>query len=114
MPTKSLFKSIEKKHDVFRGKDCMKKFCKSNEERKIINSEKEKMKLLTNKQQKPYVNAEMCYICKKTLKINILKVKKYCKVRDHCYCAGKYRSAAHTICNLKFSVPNFYSFSQWI
>ena len=76
MPTKSLFKSIEKKHDVFRGKDCMKKFCKSNEERKIINSEKEKMKLLTNKQQKPYVNAEMCYICKKTLKINILKVKK--------------------------------------
>ena len=25
----SSFKSIENKHDVYRGKDCMKKFCES-------------------------------------------------------------------------------------
>ena len=25
--TKSSFRSIENKHDVYRGKDCMKKFC---------------------------------------------------------------------------------------
>ena len=30
-----------------------------------------------------------------------LKDKKYIKVRDHCYYAGKYRDAAHSICNLK-------------
>ena len=29
MSTISSFKSIENKHDVSRGKDCMKKFCKS-------------------------------------------------------------------------------------
>ena len=27
MSTISLFRSIENKHDVYRGKDCMKKFC---------------------------------------------------------------------------------------
>ena len=29
MPTVLLFKYIENKHDVYRGKDCMKKFCES-------------------------------------------------------------------------------------
>ena len=30
----------------------------------------------------------------------------YWKVRDHCHYTGKYRGAAHSICNLKFKVPN--------
>ena len=30
----------------------------------------------------------------------------YRKVRDHCHYAGEYRGAAHSICNLKFNVPN--------
>ena len=30
----------------------------------------------------------------------------YRKVRDHCPYTGKYRGAAHSICNLKFHVPN--------
>ena len=29
MSTTSSFKSIENKHDVYRGKDCMKNFCES-------------------------------------------------------------------------------------
>ena len=28
------------------------------------------------------------------------------KVRDHCLCTGKYRRAAHSICNLKSNVPS--------
>ena len=34
-----------------------------------------------------------------------MKDKKYRKVRDHCRYTGEYRGAAHTICNLKYSVP---------
>ena len=31
--------------------------------------------------------------------------KKYCKNRDHCHYTKEYRAAAHSICNLKYSVP---------
>ena len=39
MPTILSFRSIENKHDVYRGQDCMKKFCESLREHtiKIIN-----------------------------------------------------------------------------
>ena len=51
----SSFKSIEKKHDAYRGKDCMKKFCESLREytMEIINFKKRKKKMesLTNEQQ---------------------------------------------------------------
>ena len=31
--------------------------------------------------------------------------KKYYKVRDHCHYTGKYRGAAHNICNLRYKTP---------
>ena len=34
----------------------------------------------------------------------ILLIKNY-KVRDHCHYTGKYRGAAHNICNLRYKVP---------
>ena len=42
MSTISSFKNIENRHDVYRGKDCMKKFCESLREHamKIINFKK--------------------------------------------------------------------------
>ena len=53
MSTISSFKNIENKHDVYRGKDCMKRFCESLREHamKIISFKKKKMKLLTKEQQ---------------------------------------------------------------
>ena len=47
----------------------MKKFCELSRERatEIINFKKEKIKLLTNEQQKPYENAKICYICKEKI-----------------------------------------------
>ena len=45
MPTISLFRSIKNKHDVYRGKDCMKKFfgVLRKHAMKIINSKRKKM-----------------------------------------------------------------------
>ena len=30
-----------------------------------------------------------------------MTINKYHKVRDYCHCTGKYRGAAHNICNLR-------------
>ena len=35
----------------------------------------------------------------------VICVKKHHKVRDHCHYTGKYRGAAHNICNLRYKVP---------
>ena len=71
---------------------------------KTIHFKKKKMKLLTKEQQESYENAKICYIYKEKYENKYLKDKKYCKVRDHCHCAGEYRGAAHSIFNLKYSV----------
>ena len=39
------------------------------------------------------------------MKINISKIKKCCKVREHCHYTGKYRGAAYNTCHLKYSAP---------
>ena len=107
MSTLSSFKSIENKHDVCIGKDCMKKFCESLREHamKIIKFKKKKIKLLTKEQQESYENAKIYYICTEKFENKYVKDKKYCKVKDHCHYTGEYRGAGHSICILKYSVP---------
>ena len=107
MSTISSFRSIENKHDIYRSKNCMKKFCESLREHamKMINFKKKKMKLSTKEQQELYENAKICYICKEKFENKYLKDKKYCKVRDHRYYTRKYRGAVYSMCNLKYSVP---------
>ena len=50
IPTISSFRSIENKHEVYRGKYCMKKFCEflSGQAMKVINFTKQIMKLSKN------------------------------------------------------------------
>ena len=69
------------------------------------------MTLLTT-EEKIYRNKQkICYICKKefnnndTTKSSSLERKKQQKVRDHCHYTGKYRGAAHNICNLRYKIP---------
>ena len=61
--TISSVRSIENKHDVYRGKDRMKKCCELLREHvmEMINFKKKKMNLLT---KESYENAKICYICK--------------------------------------------------
>ena len=101
------FRSIENKHDVYRGKDCMKRFCEFLREYaiKIINFKKKKIKLLKKELEESYENAKFYCICKKKFENKYLKYKKSSEVRDHCHYTGEYRGAAHSICNLKYIVP---------
>ena len=98
------FDKTKNKRDYYRGKDCMKKFCKDLRKHaaKIINYEKKKMIPLTIKEEIDYNKQKICYICKKEFNKN--DEKNY-KVRDHCHYTGKYRGAAHNICNLRYKVP---------
>ena len=98
------FDKTENKLDYYRGKDCMKKFSKDlrTHERKLINYETKKMIPLTIKEKIHHSEQKICYICKKECDKND---KKHYKVRDHCHYTGKYRGAAHNICNLRYKIP---------
>ena len=98
------FDKTKNKLDYYRGKDCMKKFCKDLREdaTKIINYEKKKVIQLTIKEKTNYNEQEICYICKKEFDGSD---KKNYKVRDHCHYTGKYRGAAHNIRNLRYKIP---------
>ena len=111
----SLSKLVEPRNKLnyYRGKDCMKKFCKDLREHatRIINYEKKKIIALTKQEKINYNDQQICYICKKefdtidTAGPSSLERKKNYKVRDHCHYTGKYRGAAHNICNLRYKVP---------
>ena len=106
MSTISTLKYTENNHGVCRGKHCMKKFFESLRAHaiKIIDFKKKKNEII-NKQQESNDNAKICYICKVAFEEKYIKDKKYYKVRDHCHYTGEYGGAAHSICNLKYSIP---------
>ena len=107
------FDKSKKKLNYYRGEYCMKKFCKDLREHatKIINCEKKDMTPLTKEEEENYNNQKVCYICKKefntsdTAESSSFERKKHHKVRDHCHYTGKYRGAAHNICNLRYKIP---------
>ena len=106
----SLFDSKENKHNVYRGRDCIKRFCSDLKElrTKIINYEEKEMIPLTDDENRSYEKQKECHICQKGFsydKNEEKKFKLYQKVRDHCHYTGKFRGAAHSICNLRYKVP---------
>ena len=59
---------------------------------------------LTKEEKKIHCEQKVFYICKKGLSTDDDN-KKYFKVRDNCHYTGKYRGAAHDICNLRYKTP---------
>ena len=98
--TNCSFDKSNNKLSYYRGKACMKRFCKDLKDHatKIIDFKKKTMILVT-KEEKDNINKEnICYICKNDLNNDT-------KVRVHCHFTGKYRGAAHNACNLRCKIP---------
>ena len=47
-----------------------------------------------------YDNSTLCHICNEELVAD--------RVCDHCHLSGKFRGAAHEVCNLKYKVPKLF------
>ena len=56
-------------------------------------------KSMTMRDKLVYDNSTLCHICNEELGED--------RVRDHCHLSGKFRGAAHEVCNLKYKVPKF-------
>ena len=104
------FNESKNEWGYYRGKDRIEIFCKdlTNQAMKIINYEKKEMIPLIDEETKSYEKQKFCFICEKELSTdkndkNVFTL--YHKVRDHCNYTGKFRGAAHNICNLKYKVP---------
>ena len=60
---------------------------------------------LTHKENNFYNKQKMCYTCKEKFCMD-KDDKNYInkrKVKDHCHYTGKFRGAAHSICNLNYN-----------
>ena len=89
---------------LYRGKDCVEKFCDhvKEEAHRLYHMFPEKpMDPLTNSQWAQYKKSTKCHICYKPFN------SKDPKVRDHCHYTGKYRGPAHRNCNLRYRIPSY-------
>ena len=69
----------------------------------IADNKKKEMIKLKDEEQYRHDTRKLCFLGKgpffEDVKMN------YIKVRDHCHYTGKYRGAAHKICNLMYNTP---------
>ena len=84
------------KQYCYRGNDAVSAFCKNVCEIAYsqINIYKQPMIDLTKREIYEYENAKYCHICKKV----------FGEAKKHDHYTGKFRVAAHSICNLRYSI----------
>ena len=95
---------IYKKPVVYTGENVAEEFCRHLEiETRDIYDKYFKniipMKI-TRAELNEWRRTDACHICEKAIGGDK-------KVKDHCHLTGKYRGAAHEICNLKYKEPSF-------
>ena len=56
--------------------------------------------IMTIHDKTAYDNSTLCHISNEELAKD--------RVRDHCHLSGKFRSAAHEVCNLKYKISKFF------
>ena len=84
----------------------MKNFCTDLREHATkINYEKKEIIPLIKKEEEMHNKQNVCCIYVKQNLVPMMEKKKYIKVKDHCHYTGKYRDAAHDICNLRYKIP---------
>ena len=73
----------------------------------MINTPQKPMTPLTDEENRKHEESNHCHICNEEFchKKEDKEYHENCKVRDHCHYRGKYRHAAHSICNIKYKVP---------
>ena len=108
---------------IYRGEMTIHKFMKDMLDeveycQEVVKNHFNKPMKMTDEDKESFEKAEECHICKKPFDKNedgvrnvggknIKKVQiKNVKVRDHCHVTGKYRGAAHAICNLNFKLSD--------
>ena len=72
--------------------------------KEIIKEDKKPMTPLTDDKKIKHEGSKKCYLCNQSFNTNKQRkyYKNYKKVRDHCHYIGKYRGAAHSLCNLRY------------
>ena len=98
------FDETKNRRKFYRRKDCIKQFCNDLNElvTEIINYKEEEMTTLTSNEVTLYESQKVCHICNRAFcydKNKKSEFKLYHKVRDHCHCTGKFKGAAHNVCN---------------
>ena len=83
--------------------DAAQKFVNMLEEDIIKISNIPKKKMIFGEKKK-FDKETKCWICNKEFADDDVKND---KVRDHCHFTGRYRGAAHKICNFLYRTPNF-------
>ena len=112
----------EVKPYLYRGEDCMDKFCETmNQIREEIFDVMKKPKdmIITEEQEQEFRKCTKCFICggsfnntkdkKKVRDTNSSRayLSPKAKVRDHCHFTGEYRGCAHNKCNLDYCFKHF-------
>ena len=102
--SKFAYGKVENPSRLYRGKDCVEKFCDHIKEEayRLYHMFPEKpMDPLTKEQWTGYKRAREFHICFKPFNY------KDPKVRDHCHYTGRYRGPALSLCNLRYRIPSY-------